>query len=93
MIQYSHTGRETPDMKGMITMTYSEFFKACEDGKIVVYDTRSERGYVSRRLKDSDSITSGVANGRRAGEKYVLMPRYDSTNYCYRVYYKEACKQ
>lgn len=74
-------------------MTYGEFFKAIDDGKIVVYDTRSERGYVSRRLKDSDTITTGVASGRRRGEKYALLPRYNSTSYCYRVYYKEACKQ
>lgn len=74
-------------------MTYGEFFKAIDDGKIVVYDTKSERGYVSRRLKDSDTLTTGVACGRRAGEKYVLLPRYNSTSYCYRVYYKEAENQ
>lgn len=74
-------------------MTYGEFCKACADGKIVVYDTKSERGYVSRRLKDSDTLTTGVAYGRRAGEKYVLLPRYNSTSYCYRVYYKEVGKQ
>lgn len=68
-------------------MTYGEFCKACEDGRIFVYDTRSERGYVSRRLKDSDTLTTGVAGGRRDGEKYVLLPRFDSTSYCYRVYY------
>lgn len=74
-------------------MTYGEFCKACADGKIVVYDTKSERGYVSRRLKDVDTLTTGVAGGRRAGEKYVLLPRYNSTSYCYRVYYKEVRKQ
>lgn len=71
-------------------MTYGEFFKACEDGKIVAYDKKSVRGYVSRRLKDSDPLTTGVAGGCRAGEKYVLLPRWDSTSYCYRVYYKEV---
>ena len=74
-------------------MTYGEFCKACADGKIVVYDTTSERGYVSRRLKDSDNLITGVAGGRRAGEKYVLLPRWDSTSYCYRVYYRKACKR
>ena len=74
-------------------MTYGEFCKAVDDGKIVVYDTTSERGYVSRRLKDSDTLTTGVARGWRAGEKYVLLPRWDSTSYCYRVYYKETCKR
>ena len=34
-------------------MTYGEFCKACADGKIVGYDMKSQRGYVSRRLKDS----------------------------------------
>ena len=71
-------------------MTYGEFANAYVNGKIVVYDTKSERGYVSRRLKDSDKLTTGVAMGRRAGEKYVLLPRWDSTSYCYRVYYKEV---
>lgn len=71
-------------------MTCGEFFKAIDDGKIVVYDTKSERGYVSRRLNDSDVLTTGVADGRRAGEKYVLLPRYNSTSYCYRVYYREV---
>ena len=71
-------------------MTYGEFFKAIDDGKIVVYDEKSERGYVSRRLQFSDTLTTGVARGRRAGEKYVLLPRWDSTSYCYRVYYKEV---
>lgn len=73
-------------------MTCGEFFKACEEGKIV-YDIKSQRGYVSRLLKDSDPLTMGVAGGRRAGEKYVLLPRWDSTRYCYRVYYREACKK
>lgn len=73
-------------------MTYGEFCEACSTGKIVGYDMKSERGYVSRRLKDSDPLTAGVAGGRRAGEKYVLLPRFDSTSYCYRMYYKEACK-
>lgn len=74
-------------------MTYGEFASAYISGKIVVYDKKSERGYVSRRLQSSDTLTTGVARGRRAGEKYVLLPRWDSTSYCYRVYYKEACKQ
>ena len=73
-------------------MTYGEFCEACRTGKIVGYDMRAERGYVSRRLKDSDTITTGVAKGRRAGEKYVLLPRWDSTSYCYRMYYKEIMK-
>ena len=74
-------------------MTVGEFNKACADGKIVLYDMKSERGYLSRRLKDSDTLTTGVARGRRAGEKYVLLPRWDSTSYCYRAYYKEACSK
>lgn len=74
-------------------MTYGEFFKAIDDGKIVVYDEKKELGYVSRRLKDSDTITTGVARGRRAGEKYVLFPSFFSTRYCYREYYKEVCKK
>ena len=74
-------------------MTVGEFNEAFNTGKIVLYDMKSERGYVSRRLKDSDTLTTGVARGRRAGEKYVLLPRWDSTSYCYRVYYKEACKK
>ena len=77
----------------VIKMTYGEFYKACEDGKIVVYDTKSERGYMSRRLKDSDTLKTRVARGRRAGEKYVLLPRWDSTSFCYRVYYRETCKK
>lgn len=55
-------------------MTYGEFLKACEDGKIVAYDKKSVRGYVPRSLKDTDPLTTGVAYGRRAGEKYVLLP-------------------
>ena len=73
-------------------MTYGEFFKAIDDGKIVVYDEKIELGYISSRLKDSDTLTTGVARGRRAGEKYVLFPSWDSSRYCYRVYYKEACE-
>lgn len=73
-------------------MTYGEFCEACRDGKIVVYDLKAERGYVSRRLRDMDNLKTGVAKGRRAGEKYVLFPRFDSSRYCYRMYYKEACK-
>ncbi len=73
-------------------MTFGEFFKAINDGKIVGYDIKSTLGYVSRHLKDSDTLTMGVAHGRRAGEKYVLIPRYDSTRYCYRLYYKEVYK-
>ena len=71
-------------------MTLGEFNDALKTGKILVYDIKSERGYVSRRLKVSDTLTTGVARGRRAGEKYLLFPRWDSTSYCYRVYYKEV---
>ena len=71
-------------------MTYGEFASAYISGKIVVYDKKSERGYVSRRLQSSDTLTTGFARGRRAGEKYVLLPRWDSTRYCFRVYYKEV---
>lgn len=71
-------------------MTYGEFCEVCNSGKIKVYDEKAERGYVSRRLKDSVTLTMGVARGRRAGEKYVLLPRWDSTSYCYRVYYREV---
>ena len=74
-------------------MTFGDFAHAYENGKIVVYDIKSERGYVSRRLKDSDNLITGVAGGRRAGEKYVLLPRWDSTSYCYRVYYRKVCKR
>ena len=74
-------------------MTLGEFVHAYKNGKIVVYDIKSERGYVSRRLKDSYNLTTGVAGGRRAGEKYVLLPRWDSTSYCYRVYYREVFKK
>lgn len=71
-------------------MTYGEFCEACRDGKIVVYDTKLERSYVSRRLKDMDILTTGVAKGRREGEKYVMLPRFDSTMFCYRLYYREV---
>lgn len=71
-------------------MTYGEFTKAIDDRKILVYDVKSERGYVSRRLNDSYTLKTGVARGRRYGEKYVLIPRWDSTSYCYRMYYKEV---
>ena len=74
-------------------MTYGEFCKATADGKIVWYDIKYERGYVSRRLKDSDTLTTGVAKGRRAGEKYVLLPRWDSTSYGNRVYYREVYRK
>ena len=61
-------------------MTLGEFNEAWNKGKIVLYDMKSERGYVSRRLKDSDTLTTGVARGRRSGEKYVLHGVYKSGN-------------
>lgn len=53
-------------------------------------DTSAQHGYVSRKL----SITRPEnpvyeAGGRRKGEFFILSPRFDSSNYCTRVYLRK----
>lgn len=56
---------------------------------IKVIDAKSQAGYVSRRggaKKERDDTPVFVAGGNRKGQLYYLLPRYDTTRYCYRCY-------
>ena len=48
-------------------------------------DTKYQRGYVSRRI-DPLSQTVHTAGGNRKGQLYILLPSYQSTQYCIRQY-------
>lgn len=74
-------------------MTYGEFQKLWSSGKIEIYDKKTQYGYVSRKLKIEQVLDVRIAGGVRAGEKYVLMPRWDSTQFCTRLYFREVVKK
>lgn len=52
-------------------------------------DTATQRGYVSRinfELINRDVHFVSETSNRRRGQAYVLVPRHDTTRYCYRYY-------
>jgi len=51
----------------------------------IMSDAKWERGYVSRK-SDIAKATVQVAGGSRKGELFVIMPSWDSTQYCVRQY-------
>ena len=62
-------------------MTYKE---ALDRGYIQA-DQKYQRGYISRRI-DADGQQVYTAGRARKGEKYVLLPCWNSTQYCVRQY-------
>ena len=48
-------------------------------------DRKYQRGYISRKV-DQMAQQVRTASGSRAGEMYVLLPCWDSTQYCIRQY-------
>lgn len=54
-------------------------------------DTKFQRGYISRKIDQGAQVVH-TAGGRRAGELYVLLPSWLTTNYCVRQYLvKDPC--
>ena len=53
-------------------------------------DIKLQRGYVSRKPKDDLLREVYVASGSRKGQYYILVPNYQSTQYCYRQYLKKV---
>ena len=53
-------------------------------------DIKYQRGYVSRKNYNPDIQTVYTAGGKRKGDKYYLVPCYNSTQYCYRQYIKKG---
>ena len=52
-------------------------------------DTSTQRGYVSRKnfqFDNQDIHFVPETSKKRRGQAYFLVPRYDSTRYCYRYY-------
>lgn len=52
-------------------------------------DCTYQRGYVSRKV-NVDEQTVYTAGGSRKGEKYVLLPTWESSQYCIRQYLKKG---
>lgn len=50
-----------------------------------IADSKYQRGYVSRKVDQFEQPLQ-VAGGSRKGQLYVLLPAYNTTNYCRRVY-------
>ena len=48
-------------------------------------DTVLQRGYISRKTNISEQEVL-TAKGTRKGQKYVLLPNFTGTQYCYRQY-------
>lgn len=62
-------------------MTYGEAKKA----GYIDADTTYQRGYVSRKV-DIDSQVVHAAGGKRKNDLYVLLPCFNSSQYCMRQY-------
>lgn len=61
--------------------------EALDQGYIIV-DRKYQRGYISRKINEMDQ-TIKVAGGRRAGDLYIKLPCYKSTQYFFRAYLKK----
>lgn len=48
-------------------------------------DMKYQRGYVSRKTNREEQKVH-IAGGNRKGQLYVLVPCFESTQYCYRLY-------
>lgn len=48
-------------------------------------DIKYQRGYVSRKVNINNQPVL-AAQGTRNNEKYVLVPAWNTTNYCFRQY-------
>lgn len=48
-------------------------------------DMKFQLGYVSRKVNREEQKVH-VACGKRKGQLYVLVPCFESTRYCYRLY-------
>lgn len=76
--------------------TMNRFFCALSDLKdllkdydVKVVELKAQLGYVSRKtklLKERDDTPVFVAGGNRKGQLYYLLPRYDTSRYCWRCY-------
>lgn len=64
--------------------TYEE---ALKDG-YTQNDLKYQRGYVSRKV-DIRKQPVLIAGGSRKGQLYILLPNFDSTQYCFRAYLKK----
>lgn len=55
-----------------------------------ITDIKYQRGYKSRRnyrFKNEEVLFVPQTSKRRRGQAYVLLPRYDTTRYCSRIYF------
>lgn len=55
-----------------------------------ITDTKYQRGYKARRnyrLEKEEVLFVPQTSKRRRGQAYILAPRYDTTQYCTRIYF------
>lgn len=55
-----------------------------------VTDTKYQRGYKARRnyrVENEEVLFVPATSKRRRGQAYILAPRYDTTQYCTRIYF------
>ena len=60
-----------------------------KDYDMKVVEVTAQTGYISRKTKaltERDNTPVFVAGGNRKGQLYYLLPRYDTTRYCWRCY-------
>ena len=53
------------------------------------YELRTQKGYCTRKERDTDEIEVHFAEGNRKGEPYYLQPSFRSTRYCFRIYLRK----
>lgn len=57
---------------------------------VKVTDTKYQRGYKARRnyrAENEEVLFVPATSKRRRGQAYILAPRYDTTQYCTRIYF------
>lgn len=73
----------------MINLGDWERFGSLAEAKAAGYvdgDRKTEKGYITRIARPDEEISVYVAKGCRAGQLFYYLPRFDTTQYCYRQY-------
>lgn len=69
--------------------TLADLKDLLKDYDMKVIEVKAQKGYISRKtmaLTERDNTPVFVAGGNRKGQLFYLLPRYDTTRYCWRCY-------
>lgn len=73
----------------MISINELEYFGSLAAARAAGYadgDRKTEKGYITRVERPDEEISVFIAKGCRKGQLFYYLPRFDTTQYCYRQY-------